>query len=82
MSIEYFSLVKNITKGKPMSSIKNYSYDLEEYVIQAIENGFTSFDDVFAFVNTNMKTNERDVLAVLESFHEEPEFPELNGTYL
>lgn len=62
-----------------MSAIKEYLYDLEMSVIDAIENGFTSVDDVYTFVLTNMKASKDDVRAVLEQFQGEPEFPELNG---
>lgn len=62
-----------------MSKIKEYIYDLELSVIDAIENGFTSLDDVYAFVLTNMAAAKDDVRAVLEKFQGEPEFPELNG---
>ena len=62
-----------------MSKIKEYLYDLEMSVIDAIENGFTSVDYVYAFVLTNMKASKDDVRAVLEQFQGEPEFPELNG---
>lgn len=61
-----------------MSKIKEYIYDLELSVIDAIENGFTSLDDVYAFVLTNMAAAKDDVRAVLEKFQGEPEFPELN----
>ena len=62
-----------------MSKIKEYLYDLELSVIEAIENGFTSLDDVYAFVRTNMSASKSDVRSVLEKFQGEPEFPELNG---
>lgn len=62
-----------------MSKIKEYIYDLELSVIDAIENGYTSVDDVYAFVLTNMAAAKDDVRAVLEKFQGEPEFPELNG---
>jgi hypothetical protein len=62
-----------------MSAIKDYLYDLQEYVIQAIENGFTNLDDVYAAVNTNMVASREDIRAVLDKFQGEPEFPELNG---
>lgn len=62
-----------------MSKIKEYLYDLELSVIDAIENGYTSVDDVYAAVNTNMFASKEDVRAVLEKFQGEPEFPELNG---
>lgn len=62
-----------------MSKIKEYLYDLELSVIEAIENGYTSVDDVYAAVNTNMFASKEDVRAVLEKFQGEPEFPELNG---
>lgn len=62
-----------------MSKIKEYIYDLELNVIDAIENGFTSLDDVYAFVLTNMSAAKDDVRSVLEKFQGEPEFPELNG---
>ena len=62
-----------------MSAIKEYLYDLELSVIDAIENGFTSVDDVYTFVLTNMKASKDDVRAVLEQFQGETEFPELNG---
>lgn len=62
-----------------MGKMKNYIMDLEEEVISAIENGYTSVEDVYAAVNTNMFASEQDVRAVLEQFHGAPEFPELNG---
>lgn len=62
-----------------MSKIKEYLYDLELSVIDAIENGYTSVDDVYAFVLTNMAAAKDDVRAILEKFQGEPEFPELNG---
>jgi hypothetical protein len=62
-----------------MSAIKDYLYDLELEVIEAIENGFTSLDDVHAYVNTAMYAPKRDVLVILDKFQGEPEFPELNG---
>jgi hypothetical protein len=65
-----------------MSAIKDYLYDLQEYVIQAIENGYTSVDEVYAAVNTNMVASKDDVRAILEKFQGEPEFPELNGVDL
>lgn len=62
-----------------MGRYKDYLMDLEEAVISAIENGYTSVDDVYAAVNTNMVASMEDVRSLLEKFQGEPEFPELNG---
>jgi hypothetical protein len=49
-----------------MSKIKNYLWDVEEAVVEAIENNFTSLDDVVAFVQTKMSASKHDIQAVLE----------------
>lgn len=57
-----------------MSAIKDWLMDIESYVYEAIENGFTTIDDVVAYVNTYTMADASTVEAILEKFHEEPDF--------
>lgn len=48
--------------------------DIENYVYEAIEIGFTNVEDVSAYVNTHIVAEHSTIEAILEKFHEEPDF--------
>lgn len=53
-----------------MSKIKDWMIDMENLAFEAIEHGFTSVDDVYAYVNTYMIADRQYVEQILEKFHE------------
>lgn len=57
-----------------MAAIKDWLIDMENYTYEAIENGFTSLDDVVAYVNTYIIADEKYIQQVLEAFHKEPDY--------
>tara|TARA_Y100001963_G_scaffold27279_1_gene37186 strand:- start:4661 stop:4870 length:210 start_codon:yes stop_codon:yes gene_type:complete len=40
-----------------MGKVKNWMMDMEDYVVDAIESGASSENDVVAYVNTHMSTD-------------------------
>jgi hypothetical protein len=52
-----------------MSKTKDWMMDMEAMVYEAIEQGFTSVEDVYAYVNTNMAADPAYIEEVLNVFH-------------
>ena len=52
-----------------MAAIKDWIIDMDYYIWLAIESGFTSFEDVLAYVNTYMTPDKDYVYKVLEDYN-------------
>ena len=53
-----------------MARVKDWMIDMESAVYDAIEKGFSTYDDVIAYVNTVMRNVDRGyVREVLENFN-------------
>ena len=53
-----------------MAKIKDWLIDMENMVYEALERGFTSYEDVLAYVNTYMVADSDYVREVLVKFNE------------
>ena len=49
-----------------MSAMKDHLMDIEELVVQAFENGYTSVEDVFSHVNTHIVAERDNIVTVME----------------
>lgn len=56
-----------------MARVKDWMIDMEEYTYKALEIGFTSFDDVYAYVNTHIVADQNYVRNILEEYNREPQ---------
>jgi len=52
-----------------MAKVKDWLIEMENMVYEALERGFSSEDEVFAYVNTYMIADKGYVHEVLEKFH-------------
>lgn len=57
-----------------MAAVKDWLITMEELTYEAIENGFTSLDDVEAYVNTYTIADRNYIEQVLEAFHRGPDY--------
>lgn len=52
-----------------MAKVKSWLIDMEHMVYEALERGFSSYEDVLAYVNTYMVADSDYVREVLEKYH-------------
>lgn len=57
-----------------MARIKDWMIEMEELTYRALEIGFTSFEDVYAYVNTHAVADSSYIHNILEQYHNGPDF--------